>query len=111
MPSPRQIYKNWKVQVSNEQPVTPKVPAEIIELASNIRTRAKRLGITLDMVAKREGISRRKLYYWLAGKRMLNYYRQEQGLKGLKRIRRWLIRIEVGDLPFPRRNTSAPKAR
>ena len=106
MPSPRQIYERQKTQLE-----TPKIPAEIAELASNIRAKAKRLGITLDMVADWEGISRRKLYYWLAGKRTLNYHHQEQGLPGLKRILRWLRRVEVGDEPYPIRNTSAPKTR
>ena len=86
MPTPRQVYES----------VGEGVDDEVVRLASAIRTKLKVLWITLDQAAEWEGVSRRKLNYWLVGKHMMNYRRQEQGKAALKRILRWLERIEAG---------------
>jgi septation ring formation regulator EzrA len=88
MPSPRQLYEAFAA--------SKKADNEVVELATAIRVKLKRLRITLDQVAEWEGVSRRKLNYWLAGKHLLNYRRQEQGRVALRRILRWLERIEAG---------------
>jgi 2'-5' RNA ligase len=89
MPSPRQIYE--AAAASRK-----KANEELTELATSIRAKLKELRITLDQAAKWEGVSRRKLNYWLAGKHLLNYRRQEQGKAELKRILSWLKRVELG---------------
>ncbi len=87
MPAQRQLYgAATKKKVDNE----------VVELATSIRAKLKRLRITLDQAAEWEGVSRRKLNYWLAGKHLLNYRRQEQGKPALRRILHWLQRIEAG---------------
>jgi hypothetical protein len=87
MPNPRQLHEALAAK---------KVNKEAVKLAVQIRAKLKALRITLDQAADWEGVSRRKLNYWLAGEHLLNYHRQEQGQEALKRILRWLERIEAG---------------
>lgn len=94
MPNPRELYES---DTSSK-----KADKEVMELAAAIRAKLKRLWITLDRAAEREGVSRRKLDYWMAGKHLLNYRRQEQGKAALKRILRWLERVETGTEPRPK---------
>lgn len=88
MPTPRQVY--------GAASSSKKVDSEVVELATAIRAKLQWLRITLDQVAEWEGVSRRKLNYWLAGEHLLDYRRQEQGKGALRRILHWLERIEAG---------------
>jgi hypothetical protein len=88
MPSPRRLHE--------AAAASKKADNEVMELATTIRAKLKKLRITLDQVAEWQGVSRRKLNYWLAGKHLLNYRRQEQGQVALRRILRWFERIEAG---------------
>lgn len=87
MPSPRQLHEALAAK---------KVNKRAVELAVQIRTKLKALHITLDQLAAWEGVSRRKLNYWLAGEHLKDYHRQEQGQAAITRILRLLERMEGG---------------